>query len=254
MVRLLDELSELEKLSLIEISPSRLGLFSRCEAAYFYRYVLFEPSTWSPYAALGNIIHSVLENTDFDAPLNYLDMLDKFDEHRLTYDPDLEIPNELLLAGHNMLEEFTQRHRGDEFHIVAKEQSFAIVVGPALIVGYIDRVDIIGDKLIIIDFKSGANEIPVKGIPNDFQLGIYALAMSKQYPDKEVSAGLYYLRSGRQKFHTYTKADLEEMEQRLITTIDQIIETKDFKFSDNPRICYWCDFKAICPVGIRRVK
>lgn len=256
MIRLLDELTELEKLSLIEISASRLSSFDRCQAAYFYDYVLFEPRGHNKYSLLGNVVHAVLENTDFSQPMNYLDMLDLFEDARAKYDPDNEITRDLIDVGHQLIAEYITTHKTDEWHVEAKEMPFAIVIGPAIVVGYIDRVDVFANICRYTDYKTGRKEVAVKNISSDFQLGIYALAMKRMYPDKRIIGQLEYLRSGRIKAHEYTDVDLEQMEYRLIEAINTIIDTHIFKTTGNKAICDWCNHatSGACAIGAKRIQ
>jgi RecB family exonuclease len=70
------------------------------------------------------------------------------------------------------------------------------VLGSYLISGYIDRIDSWGeDGVKIIDYKTGKWEVSPKDIPTNLQLGIYAMAVDYLYPDKNIYAELYYLRS-----------------------------------------------------------
>jgi RecB family exonuclease len=256
MIRLIDELTDLERLSLIEISASRLSSFERCPAAYFYDYILFEPRGHNKYSLLGNVVHSVLEHIDFNQPLNYFEMANLFEDYVAHHDKEGEITSDLLDIGRQILAEYCQTHVNDEWHVEAKEKAFAIVIGPALVVGYIDRVDILGNTCTYTDYKTGRKEVPYKDVPNDFQLGIYALAMKKYYPNYRIIGQLEYLRSGRIKSHEFTITDLETMESRLIATINKIIETNTFHPTPNKSFCFWCSHAEtkICAIGAKRLE
>lgn len=58
-----DNLSDFEKLSLVDFSYSRIDTYNQCAAKYFYSYIQKEPRQFNAAATLGNIVHSVLENT-----------------------------------------------------------------------------------------------------------------------------------------------------------------------------------------------
>ncbi len=175
-------------------------------------------------------------------------------ERRVDYDPDGEISDDLIDAGYQMLSEFVDRHQGDHFNVVATEQPFHFVLGTAAISGYIDRIDRDPNGVLhIIDYKSGKKEVAAKNIAEDLQLGVYALAVSLLYPEEPtIYAELYYLRSGRRKGHLFTKAELANVEQKLLEKVNDLIDTEDFKYTANSFICSFCDFKKICPVGQKR--
>lgn len=87
-------------------------------------------------------------------------------------------------------------------------------------------------------------------------MGIYALAVSTAFPDKKIRAELYYLRSGRRKFHLYTQEDLENVKINLLNSINTIIEDKSFSPTNNERNCTFCDHakSKACPTGVARLK
>ena len=153
-----------------------------------------------------------------------------------------------------MLTEFVDRHMGEIFSIHEKEKAFEIVIGTSLIRGFIDRVDIFGDRLFVVDYKTGKNEVAQKRVHENLQLGIYALAMDKMFPGKEIYAELYYLRSGKQKGHLFTRDDLDEMEVKVSILLKQIIDQKIFSPTANVRICSFCDFAQTeaCKIGAQR--
>jgi ATP-dependent helicase/DNAse subunit B len=257
-VRLLDELTDLERLSLTPLSYSRLNTYKMCEAMYFYSYIQKEESLFGEAAKLGNIIHAVLENLlEPDQPVDKSrgeEYIDEFLKQRDSYDPDKIISDRYIEIGFKILEDFLDKHHGEAFPIIAKEMGFEIVVGSALLRGYIDRVDISNNTLYITDYKSGSREVAAKNVPDDLQLGIYALAMKKFYPDKDVYAELYYLKSGRQKGHLFTDGDLEAVESRLLDLVNEIIYKKHFKTTSDKSICSFCDHakSGVCPTGAKR--
>ena len=254
MIRTREELSPLEELALIDISYSRLSTLDMCSAKYYYTYILQEERIFGAAATLGNVIHAALEETEWDKPLDLGILNQLYRERRVDYDPDGEIGDNLIEAGYQMLSEFVDRHKTERFDVVATEQGFHFILGTAAISGYIDRIDRDSNGILkIIDYKSGKNEVAAKHIANDLQLGVYALAVSLLYPEEEqIYAELYYLRSGRRKGHLFTREDLAMVEQKLLNKINELIGTDDFKYTPNGRLCSFCDFRAICPIGQKR--
>jgi RecB family exonuclease len=258
-IRTLGELTEFEKLSLIPVSYSRLNTLDMCEAKYFFSYILKEPQTFGAAATLGNILHKVLEEKlEKDQVIQKSDLDSYIEEYHgqiPNYDPNSEIPDNLLIDGETMITDFLDRHHGESFNIEYKEKGFSIVIGNALVNGYIDRVDIVGDTVYITDYKSGKREEAQKHIARNVQLGIYALAMKRQYPDKNIHATLYYLRSGKQKGHLFTDDDLFEMELLIKNLIYKLVNKNNFSYTPNSFICSFCDYaqNGVCSVGAKRV-
>ena len=262
-VRLLEELTDMEKLALIPVSYSRLETFVGqwgCHAKYFYSYIVGEEDVFGAAAQLGTILHSVLEKELEPNQVITDDLLFSFTERYLAElednDPEQIINDTLVKEGAWMLSEFVDRHKGESFPVHTKELAFEIVIGSALVRGYIDRVDIEGDRVTITDYKSGKGEVATKHIAKNLQLGIYAMVAKKFFPGKEVYAQLYYLRSGKMKGHLFTDGDLLEFEDVITTLVDDLIYRQDYNPTDNYRVCYSCGFakNGVCPTGEKRLR
>lgn len=257
MIKLESELHPLQKLSLQDFSYSRLSTYTDCELKYFYTYILKEPREFGAPASLGNIIHQALEYTlESNESLNLYDLLENYRESRPDFDPDNQIPDELIEDGQEMLKEFYDRHKDELFDIVAKEMPFSVVLGGGRFNGYIDLVwrDQYGN-VKCCDFKSGKREVAAKAVPEDLQLGLYALILQHLYPDQDgVYAELYYLRSGRRKGHLFTTDDLLQVESKLVSLVGDVLAKEYYKPTTDEGSCYWCDFgkSGTCPTGSRR--
>lgn len=205
----------------------------------------------------GNIVHAVLEKVvDKEKPLDHEEILEEFDLNQKKLDPDNKISNELISVGKNILDEFYDQNSGSTFDVFDKEHPFNFIIGNYSILGFIDRIDVIGDQVNIIDYKTGKWEVPQKGIADNLQLGIYALAASIMMPDKKIYAELHYLRSGKRKGHLFTPEDLENVKTKLLSLIKNIVEDTSFAATSNVRACSYCDHakSGECGVGVFRNK
>lgn len=253
-----DELSPLEQLGLVELSYSRFDSFDKCEAQYYYSYLLLEPrGGGNKYSLLGNVIHSALElKLPFTSESELDDLVSEFHHQIVEWDEEEQITHDLVNNGEVMLTNFWDTHRDEDVKILHKEMSFEIVVGQAYLRGAIDRVDEKPDGTIaIIDYKSGSREVAKKHIPNNLQLGIYALAAKKAYPDRQIYAELYYLKSERRKGHLFTDEDLERVRHDVVNRTDVLLGKRTFKTTQNSNLCNWCDHakSGACPVGEKRL-
>lgn len=263
-VRLLDELTDLEKLALIPVSYSRLDTYFNasfgCKAKYFYQYIVKEPRGFGSAALLGNVVHQVLENC-LESNMQITDELmaqfeNEFATAHQELDVDSIITQDQINTGINMLQEFVDRHSGERLGEIHKELPFEIVIGSALIRGFIDRVDIGTHRVSIRDYKSGSYEVAKKDVSRNLQLGLYASAASKLFPDKEIYAELYYLKSGRQKGHLFEPDDLQAIESNLTSLVSELLVRQNYEPTPNPRACYGCDYASngVCPIGAKRVR
>ena len=257
LIKSYNDLSDLQKLGVVDFSYSRVDTYNQCPAKYFYSYILKEPRQFNPPAVLGNIVHSVLENIlDNDKVLDIGELRDEYAKNLPIWDPNGLIPPDLISAGSTIINEFYDQHAGKEFNIYEKEMSFNFILGIYKIIGFIDRVDIIGDRVNITDYKTGKWEVTQKDVHNNLQLGIYALALHNIFPEKEIYAELYYLRSGKRKGHLFSAEDIENVKVKLLDNIYKIMNDANFLPTSNSRICSYCDHakSEACGTGVFRNK
>lgn len=127
-----------------------------CPSKYFYTYIQKEPRSFNDAAVLGNIVHSVLENClEKDKDLDIKELHENYQKEKENYDPSGKISQDLISVGSTILDEFYDRHDGDNFLIYQKEFGFSFVIGNYVINGFIDRIDHYDDNTInIIDYKT----------------------------------------------------------------------------------------------------
>jgi ATP-dependent helicase/DNAse subunit B len=255
-IRTIDSVTPLESISLVDFSYSRLDTYGMCPSKYFYSYIQKEPRTSNDAALLGNIVHSVLEEcVDKGKELDIDELHTEYEKQKTNYDPESNIPEELISVGTDILNEFYDKHSGEDIDIYDKELGFSFVIGTYVINGYIDRIDVYDENTInIIDYKTGKWEVAQKNIKDNLQLGIYAIAMSLLFPDKNIRAELYYLRSGKRKAHLFTQEDIENAKASLIQKIQKIMEDTSFSPTGNERVCGFCEHakSGACVVGVNR--
>ncbi len=205
----------------------------------------------------GNIVHAVLEKVvDKEKALDHQEMIQAFNSSQSKLDPDNKISKELISVGKNIIDEFYDQNLNTKFDVYDKEHSFNFIIGNYLMIGFIDRIDIVGNRVNIIDYKTGKWEVAQKNISENLQLGIYALAASIAMPEKEIYAELHYLRSGKRKGHLFSREDLENVKIRLLSLIKQIVNDSSFAATKNVRACSYCDHakSGECGVGVFRNK
>ena len=252
-----NNLSDLEKIAIADFSYSRIDTYNQCPAKYFYSYITKEPRLFNAPAALGNVVHSVLENTiEAGRHIDMAQLKDEYEKNISTWDPNGLISQDLISVGSQIINEFYDQNYDKDFKVYAKELAFDFVIGSYRIIGFIDRVDIDGNNITIVDYKTGKWEVAQKDVATNLQLGIYALAMHNLFPEKEIYAELYYLRSGRRKGHTFTAEDIQSVKINLINSINTIIKDTNFLPTSNTRSCSYCDHakSGVCGTGVFRNK
>ena len=263
-VRLESEVSPLVSLSLQNISYSRLNTYKMCQLKYFYSYILKLPEQFGNAALLGNIVHQALEITlkEGYGIINHRDLFDNYNIAVQELDSEQRIPPSMIESGKEMLTDYVRDNQSIqttplEYEVdFYTEMPFSIIIGQGRFNGFIDHI-LVDDRLIkVTDYKSGKWEIAQKNTSTDLQLGIYALVTKYLWPDKDVYAELYYLRSGKRKGHLFTDGDLSQIEDNLVGLVDDVLSTTDYKPTPNEHTCTICSYAkdGTCSVGGLRLK
>ena len=123
-----------------------------------------------------------------------------------------------------------------------------IKVSPGLkIGGKIDRIDLKGKKMEIIDYKTGKT-MEQKEIDKSLQMTIYALAATDKGIYNQKAENLiftfYFLDSGERRSTTRTSEELVEAKKEIIQKAKEIQMSL---FEPQPgMLCDFCDYKLIC--------
>lgn len=149
-------------------------------------------------------------------------------------------------------------------YIFAVELPFGLLNSPPAIVdgasgpirtrGKIDRIDRVGDRLYVIDYKSGSNLPTVKQLEEarNFQMMIYLLAAHQQLDASfEIGGGLFWSIRRPDKFEWFD-ADDEAIATAQIWLHDYVASARagDFSVSpsrpENGKCMKYCEFTELC--------
>lgn len=133
------------------------------------------------------------------------------------------------------------------------EMPFEFRIENLRIGGRIDRVDSLpGNKIEIIDYKTGSNIPEPNKLLTDTQLTIYALAAT-MVADKilgrkpeEVVLSLLYLEGNKKLTTTRTRQQLEEAKKEILQKADLIAKSEFLCAGGN--LCGFCEFKILCSI------
>lgn len=134
--------------------------------------------------------------------------------------------------------QFFAKHPQDPAHVVK-------------IGGRIDRVDALdGEKIDIIDYKTGSNVPTERELLNNLQLTVYALAANQikdilfQRLPANIVLSLHYLEEDRILHTTRSPEQLQEATLKIFQKIQEI-EQSDFTCS-HTLLCQNCEYKMLC--------
>lgn len=126
---------------------------------------------------------------------------------------------------------------------LALEQGFRLKINSSTVIGKIDRIDKTGDKVEIIDYKTGKTKGKLKEQEKQ-QLLIYQIAAEETLGLMPEKLTYYYIDSGERISFIGTEEDKEKQKQEMLAIIDKI---KKSELEPTPGWqCRYCDFKDIC--------
>jgi len=154
-----------------------------------------------------------------------------------------------LEEGRMTLTGFYQRAEKEAALPTYIEKEFNFMLDKDRIIGRWDRVDVMGDKVIIIDYKSSQIDDKKKAdkrARNSLQLAIYALAYYRIFGKIPDSVRLHFLETGLVGEASLNEGDLSEAVEK-IKMASQGIRERIFDPQPAYAACRFCPYQSICP-------
>ena len=164
-----------EKVASFEISPSSLGTWERCQNEFLYNAILKVPGTSAEVPAFGILFHEALKELAKNISIQYdkkrLSALIDLLMEKFKYNFHTTHIEKFKAYGKFLVEDYLKR-----FPITSKpnkiEETFHAVIGENIkIKGQLDRVEIIGNNVKVIDYKTGRSKGPLKAYINEQEPG-----------------------------------------------------------------------------------
>ena len=162
-----------------------------------------------------------------------------------------EHEDQRLEAGRNALRRFYDYQEASGTVPTFVEREFRFPVGPTMLRGRWDRVDIRGGEVVIIDFKSTdvrAQQDADRRAKDSDQLAIYTLAYKEVFGRLPDRVELHFLGTqvvvGRAR---KTEAELNRTREMILHAASGIRAQQFIATPDPYRACPYCAFNQICP-------
>lgn len=125
------------------------------------------------------------------------------------------------------------------------EIGFDIDLDGVLVRGFIDAVIQVGEKIIVRDNKTGAQP------GDDFQLGVYAVALAEQYGIPQPTEGDYWMGKSGKPTYPYKIGEWtrDKVSEKFAELEKSIMEGR-FDPLPDPRKCNFCDVSASCEYAV----
>ncbi len=247
-------------------SHSRLSSYENCPLKYRFTYVdrvKLERMPESIEAFMGKRVHETLEKLYSDRMLskeNTLDeLLDFYDgAWGKNWSDDVQIVRRDLTAenyhetGRRCIADYYRRYapfsRGRTLKL---EAPIYIDINGYKLMGYIDRLDFLGDgRYEIHDYKTSRSLPAQSYFDDDRQLALYQIGVHKMWKDAEnVDLVWHYLVYDREMRSCRSPECLERLKASVVGVIQQIeAAEKEYDFPANESgLCNWCEYRSLCP-------
>ncbi|MBN1551948.1 PD-(D/E)XK nuclease family protein [bacterium] len=240
----------------LRLSYSKMSLFERCPRAYKKLYVDGIPPKPQPFFSFGSCIHAVME-VFYDENIKtkrskrfLLEILEeKWADFTIGYHDETEASMYKAKAV-EMLENYY-----DSFVATASfhpaefiESYFEIPVGTrAVMTGFIDRIDKIDNRYILLDYKTEPTERSQESVDSDLQLTLYYWAAKNFLGINVDTLGLYMMAHNTLLTTRRKPEDVDVLLERIKTVTNDMLTESTFE----PRInkyCLSCDHLEGCPL------
>lgn len=226
----IDETFSAQKINM-RLSATSIKTFDICELQFYFKYICNLSEENDDSKPLGGIIHDILNNLGKDFNTKKLDnLINKIMPLSQRLDAKIAIIK---------LSSFLKSQKDIEILELEAEKEFEFM-GFAFTCR-IDRIDKIGSKIRVIDYKYKKNfKIKDEGY---MQLFIYKQALKRDYGD---NIECLYLDLNNNKEYIMTKEHESECEARLVEILSRFNNKITFNKTDKKTDCKYCAFKHLC--------
>ncbi|WP_246025216.1 RecB family exonuclease [Saccharopolyspora antimicrobica] len=142
---------------------------------------------------------------------------------------------------------------------VAVERWVSAPAGSIIAEGRVDRIDERDGELVVVDYKTGRYGLSVDDARESLALGLYALAVRKQFHRTCRRVELHHLPTGTVASWEHTAESLAALRDRAEQLAAEFQSAADeLSFGGDPealfpvrtgRHCSWCEFRSHCAEG-----
>ncbi|MFH1772790.1 MAG: UvrD-helicase domain-containing protein [Patescibacteria group bacterium] len=248
-------------------SYTQLVAFSHCPYQYRFAHILKIPVSGKEQFSFGKTLHITLQKLfSLINEKKGLRQANLFSSQELAENITLEEVLELYKnswiddwyeskkkkeerykQGQKILTVFYKKYKNNWPKTLFLEKGFNVKLaddyGWNTIRGVIDRIDQVGSKIKIVDYKTGQPKSKLTFDEKE-QLFIYQIAVEEIFKQPVASLAFYYLDNNTEVEFLGDKDDLAKVKEKVILTISKI---KKGVFPPQPsQLCKFCDFKNIC--------
>jgi DNA helicase-2/ATP-dependent DNA helicase PcrA len=241
----------------VVLSASDIDTYRTCPLKYKFARVFRIPQEPTVHQRFGILVHQVLERfhareRSSGTLAELLGLLDA--GWRRGGFGDSEEERQLRGKAAAALTRYHERFQSSDSQPVWFERQFTFKLGPHLLRGRVDRVDLLpGGEYELIDYKTGRPKTAAQ-LTDDVQLSLYAVGAREAW-SLEASRQAYYYLLDDQKVSVPLSADGEadrsEWIQAVALDVAEGILSQGFEPTPSFAACSVCDYRLVCPAAER---
>jgi DNA helicase-2/ATP-dependent DNA helicase PcrA len=235
----------------VVLSASDIDTYRTCPLKYKFARVFRIPQEPTLHQRFGIVVHQVLERFHAGDEAGLPELLGLLDAAwRRGGFADSEQERQLRGKATAALTRYHERFRSEEGQPMWFERSFTFKLGPHLLRGRVDRVDLLpGGEYELIDYKTGRPK-SVDQLADDVQLSLYAVGAREAW-QLEASRQAYYYLLDDQKVAVTDEGDRGEWVREVATEVAEGILSQGFEPTPSIGACSICDYRLVCPAAER---
>jgi DNA helicase II / ATP-dependent DNA helicase PcrA len=235
----------------VVLSASDIDTYRTCPLKYKFARVFRIPQEPTLHQRFGIVVHQVLERYHAGDDSGLPAMLGLLDAAwRRGGFADSEQERQLRGKATAALTRYHERFRSEEGQPMWFERQFTFKLGPHLLRGRVDRVDLLpGGEYELIDYKTGRPK-SVEQLEDDVQLSLYAVGAREAW-QLEASRQAYYYLLDDQKVAVADEGDRGDWVREVATQVAEGILSQGFEPTPSISACSICDYRLVCPAAER---
>jgi DNA helicase II / ATP-dependent DNA helicase PcrA len=236
----------------VVLSASDIDTYRTCPLKYKFARVFRIPQEPTLHQRFGILIHQVLERFHAHEAGTLVELLGLLDAGwRRGGFGDSEEERQLRGKAAGALTRYHERFQSERAKPVWFERQFTFKLGPHLLRGRVDRVDLLPDgEYELIDYKTGRPK-SAAALADDVQLSLYAVGAREAWRLDASRQAYYYLLDDQKVAVPSDNGDRGEWVREVATEVAEGILSQGFEPTPSFAACSLCDYRLVCPAAER---
>ena len=236
----------------VVLSASDIDTYRTCPLKYKFARVFRIPQEPTIHQRFGIVLHQVLErfHAGDEVSGSLAELLGLLDARwRRGGFGDSEEERQLRGKAATALTRYHARFQDDDARPVWFERQFTFKLGPHLLRGRVDRVDLLpGGEYELIDYKTGRPKNAAQ-LAEDVQLSLYAVGAREAWSLDASRQAYYYLLDDEKISVPLDDGDRADWIRDVAVEVAEGILSQGFEPTPSVSACSVCDYRLVCPAA-----